>query len=135
MKNGVKSLYLNYNQWNSIQKILQHTKTTPEIRNLVNKILFKAYEKFAINQAFTFKKYHKQKCFNVNIEDLILSSKLGLFRSIKKYKGTTNFENYSRKYIQGELYKCLTDFHEINNIPKSIRRKKKTNLSFLERRK
>ena len=82
-----------------------------------------------------FKKYHKQKCYNINIEDIILSSKLGLFKSIKKYKGTYNFENYAKKYIQGELYKCLTDFHEINNIPKSIRRKRKSFLTFMERRK
>lgn len=135
MKNDVKSLYLNYNQWNSIQSIIQNKKTTDEIRNSVNKILFKAYEKFAINQVYKFKKYHKQKCFNINIEDLILSSKLGLFKSIKKYKGNTNFENYSTQYIQGELYKCLTDFHEINNIPKSIRKKRKSNLTFMERRK
>jgi hypothetical protein len=130
-----ESLYLSYNQWNSIQSIIQNKKTSFGIRNSVNKILFCAYEKFAINQAYSFKKFHKQKCFNINIEDLILSSKFGLFKSIKNYKGTTNFENYSKKYIQGELYKCLTDYHEINNIPKSIRKKKKSSLSFLERRK
>jgi hypothetical protein len=105
------------------------------MRTTINKILFIAYQKYAINQAFMFKKYHKQKCYNINIEDLILSSKTGLFKSIKNYKGTTNFENYSKKYIQGELYKCLTDFHEMNNIPKSIRKKNKTKLTFMERRK
>lgn len=129
------SLYLSHNQWNSIQTILQNRKISLEMRTTINKILFCAYENFAINQAYTFKKYHKQKCYNININDLILSSKLGLYKSVKKYKGASNFENYSRVYIQGELYKCLTDFHEINNIPKNIRKKRKSCLTFMERRK
>lgn len=105
------------------------------MKNKINILLFDSYQKFAIHQAYTFKKYHKQKCLNIQIEDLVLASQMGLYKSILGYKGYNNFENYSQKYIQGELYKCLTDFHDITIIPKSIRRKKKTNWNWIERRK
>jgi len=131
----LSSLFLTYSQWANIQFILQQKTTTKPMKNKINYILFNAYKNFAINQAYQFKKYHKQKCFNINIEDLIISSQMGLYQSIKNYKGNSNFENYSSKYIQGELYNCLTNFHEINNIPKGIRRKKKTNFTREERRK
>lgn len=131
----ITSLFLTFHQSNLIQSILKNKQTTNSMKDSINNILYNAYEKYAIHQAFTFKKFHKQKCYNIKMDDLILSSKLGLFKSIKKYKGNTNFENYSKKYIQWELYKCLTDFHDITIIPKSIRRKNKSNFTWIERRK
>ena len=127
-------IHLNYNQWSNIQKILQHKETPPKIRNTVKNIIYHAYEKLAVREAYKFKKFHFYKCKNINIEDFLLSSKLGLYKSIQKYNGNTNFENYSKKYIHGELYKCLTNFHEITNIPKSYRRKAKKNLTFHSRK-
>ena len=127
-------IYLNYNQWTNIQKILQHKETPPKIRNTVKNIIYHAYEKLAIGEAYKFKKLHLYKCNNINIEDFLLSSKLGLYKSIQKYNGYTNFENYSKKYIHGELYKCLRNFHEITNVPKSYRRKAKTNLTINSRK-
>jgi RNA polymerase sigma factor (sigma-70 family) len=127
-------IYLNYNQWSNIQKILQHKETPPNIRNTVKNIIYHAYEKLAIGEAYKFKKFHFYKCKNINIQDFLLSSKIGLYKSIQKYNGYTNFENYSKKYIHGELYKCLTNFHEITNIPKSYRRRAKTNLTVNSRK-
>jgi hypothetical protein len=127
-------IHLNYKQWSNIQIILQHKETPPKIKNTVKNIIYYAYEKLAIKEAYKFKKFHSYKCKNINIEDFLLSSKLGLYKSIQKYNGYTNFENYSKKYIHGELYKCLTNFHEITNIPKSYRRKAKTNLTINSRK-
>ena len=127
-------IYLNYNQWTNIQKILQHKETPPNIKNTVKNIIYHAYEKLAISEAYKFKKFHLYKCKNISINDFLLSSKLGLYKSIQKYNGYTNFENYSKKYIHGELYKCLTNFHEITNVPKSYRRKAKTNLTMDSRK-
>ena len=127
-------IYLNYNQWSNIQKILQHKETPSKIRNTVKNIIYHAYEKLAIGEAYKFKKFHLYKCKNISIKDFLLSSKIGLYKSIQKYNGYTNFENYSKKYIHGELYKCLTNFHEITNIPKSYRKKAKTNLTVNSRK-
>ena len=127
-------IHLNYKQWSNIQIILQHKETPPKIKNTVKNIIYYAYQKLAIKEAYKFKKFHSYKCKNINIEDFLLSSKLGLYKSIEKYNGNTNFENYSKKYIQGELYKCLTNFHEITNIPKSYRRKAKTDLTINSRK-
>jgi RNA polymerase sigma factor (sigma-70 family) len=127
-------IHLNYNQWSNIQILLQYKKTPPEIKNTVKNIIYQAYQTLAISEAYKFKKFHSYKCKNINIEDFLVSSKLGLYKSIQKYNGNTNFENYSKKYIHGELYKCLTNFHEITNIPKSYRRKAKKNLSIHSRK-
>lgn len=127
-------IHLNYKQWSNIQIILQHKETPPKIKNTVKNIIYYAYQKLAIKEAYKFKKFHSYKCKNINIEDFLLSSKLGLYKSIQKYNGNTNFENYSKKYIQGELYKCLTNFHEITNIPKSYRRKAKKDLTINSRK-
>lgn len=131
---SVLNVNLNYNQWTNIQKILQHKETPPKIKNTVKNIIYHAYEKLAIGEAYKFKKFHFYKCKNISIKDFLLSSKLGLYKSIQKYNGYTNFENYSKKYIHGELYKCLTNFHEITNIPKSYRRKSKANLTMNSRK-
>ena len=127
--------YLNNQQWDRIQKIIQHNETPINIKNKVNQIIYHSYEKWAINQAYKFKFFHRYKSRNIQIEDFILSSKVGLYKSIQKYNGKTNFVMYSKKYIQGELYKCLTEFHGITSITKSQRRKKKVFTNKIERKK
>jgi hypothetical protein len=96
-------------------------------RNSINKILFYSYEKWAIKKAIEFKKFHYHKCKNIVLDDLIVASKVGLYKSVKKYNGKTTFIFFSYFYIKGELLKTLTDYFSINNIPKEIRKKSKSN--------
>lgn len=129
----ITTSYLTSIQWNHIQKIIQYNDTPSWIRNEINKIIYDSYEKWAINQAYEFKFLHKHKSKNIALEDYILSSKLGLYQSIQNYKGNSSFSQYSKIYIQGELYDCLTELYPLTNLPKNIRRKKKESLQGREK--
>ena len=120
--------------WDKIQKIIQQTNNGSLLRNKVNELLYACFEKWAVNQAYEFKVHHKYKCRNIKLDDLILSSQLGLHKSIGNYKGTSSFPLYSKIYIQGELNDCLTKFHPLTNIPKNDRKKSKHHFTPQERR-
>jgi DNA-directed RNA polymerase sigma subunit (sigma70/sigma32) len=98
-------------------------------REKVNLILYKAYEKWAIKKAIDFKTLHSYKCRNIKKDELILSSKVGLFKSIKKYNGKFDLINYSSIYVNSELLKTLTETYSLSILPKSYRKKSKANIS------
>jgi len=107
--------------------LLQHKE-----KEIINNVLYKAYEKWAIKKAIEFKTLHKYKCKNIKTDELILSSKMGLFKSIQKYNGKYPFINYSSIYIHSELCKLLTEKYSLSILPKSYRSKNKSTLSMTE---
>lgn len=112
IKNLIKNKNLNINQ-----------------RNKINNILYLSHEKIAIKKAIEFKKYHINKCQNIHLDELIFSSKIGLYKSILKYNGNYSFINYSNIYIKSNLLQTLTSYYTLSNIPKNIRIKNKSKLS------
>jgi RNA polymerase sigma factor (sigma-70 family) len=98
-------------------------------RDTTEKILYKYFEKWAIKKAYEFKKFHKYKCSNIFIEDLIIASKIGLLKSVRKYNGKSSFTNYANIYIKSELLKILTCHFSLSPLPKSYRIKSKKNMS------
>lgn len=128
---NVNSLHLNTNQIKMINNIIQQTQL-PSERNKINLILFKAYEKWAIKKAIDFKKLHKYKCHNIKTDELVLASKIGLFKSIIKYNGKYDFINYSSIYVNSELLKIITEKYSLSILPKSYRKKNKNNISYSE---
>lgn len=127
--NLVKSLHLNNYQIKLINNLIQNPLLQNREREKVNLILYKAYEKWAIKKAIDFKTFHKHKCFNIKTEELVLSSKVGLFKSIKKYNGKFDLINYSSFYVNSELFKTLTESYSLSILPKSYRKKSKANIS------
>jgi len=127
--NLVKSLHLNNYQIKLINNLIQNPLLQNREREKVNLILYKAYEKWAIKKAIDFKTFHKHKCFNIKTEELVLSSKIGLFKSIKKYNGKFDLINYSSFYVNSELFKTLTESYSLSILPKSYRKKSKANIS------
>jgi RNA polymerase sigma factor (sigma-70 family) len=122
----VKSLNLTSQQWKLIKIIINHSKTPDIIKNKISNIIYNKYETWAIHQAYEFKRFHRYKCRNINIQDLILYSLEGLKMASHKYNGKIFFHLYANIYIKGSLYNGLTDLQPITNIPRSIR-KNKTN--------
>jgi RNA polymerase sigma factor (sigma-70 family) len=120
--------------WGPIQTIIQNHENNTVLRKKINYLLYQSFEPWAIHQAYEFKKYHKYKSRNIKIDDFILSSKFGLYRSIKNYNGKTNFPNYSKIHIQGQLYHCLTKFYTLTSVPENERKKSKKNLSVEEKK-
>lgn len=120
---SIFSLNLSNNQWKNIRFLLQHPKTTIPMREKIHNILFTKYQTWTIHQAYVFKRYHRYKCRNINIEDLTLYSLQGLQIAVKKYDGSSYFQTYVNKYILWQLYQGLTDLQPITILSKSIRKR------------
>jgi hypothetical protein len=119
--------YLSVTQWKTVQSLITNEKTTSEMRDKINTILYKCYEGYAVSSAHKFKQFHKYKCMNINTFELGLYAKFGLYRACKKYNGSSSFISYVDKYIIGELYKGLTDLYPLSSVTKSDRRMGKYN--------
>ena len=128
----VQALHLATPQIASIRNLIQHPKMTPRHRTTLNTVLYKAYEKWAVSRAVQFQSLHKNKCKNIDIAELVFASKIGLFKSIQKYNGKYDLRNYSYMYIQSELLSVVSDTYSSSILPKSIRRKKKTDFDKVE---
>jgi hypothetical protein len=104
----VTSLYLNNYQLRLITNLLQNPLLQNKERESINKILYKSYENWAVKKALEFKTLHSYKCQDIKMNELILSSKMGLFKSIKKYNGKFNLINYSSIFVNSELLHLWT---------------------------
>jgi RNA polymerase sigma factor (sigma-70 family) len=113
----------------SIINLIKNNNLNHKQRNIINKVLYLSYEKWAIKKSIEFKKFHKFKCKNICKDDLIVSGKMGLFKSIKNYNGKSSFMYFSEIYVKGELFKTLTDSFSLSSIPKSVRIKNKKHFS------
>ena len=122
-------LHLTTKQMYQIGNLIKKQSLNCDQREKINYVLYKSYEKLAIKKATDFKKFHKFTCKNINIDELILSSKIGLFKSIKNYNGNSSFIYFSDFYIKGELFKLVTSHYYFSGIPKSIRMRSKKNYS------
>jgi len=122
-------LHLTTKQIYQIGNLIKKQSLNCDQREKINYVLYKSYEKLAIKKATDFKKFHKFTCKNINIDELVLSSKIGLFKSIKNYNGNSSFIYFSDFYIKGELFKLVTSHYYFSGIPKSIRMRSKKNYS------
>ena len=125
----INSLHLTSYQMSSINNLIKNKNLNSEQRNIINKILYLSYEKWAIKKSIEFKKLHRFKCKNICTDELVLSGKFGLFKSIKNYNGNSPFIYFSEIYIKGELFKTLTNSFSLSPLPKNIRVKSKKNFS------
>lgn len=124
-------LHLTRPQLNTIRSLIQSNELTSFNRAKLNDVLYRAYEKWAVKQAVDFKHKHKYKCENIPIDELVCSSKMGLFKSIQNYNGRHDLINYSIYYVHSELLRVLTDTYSMSILPKRIRRQNKTNMTNL----
>jgi hypothetical protein len=130
---NITSLHLNNFQIKIIKSVIQNPELSLKQREKINHILYKAYEKWSISKAIEFKSIHNKKCHNIKFEELIFASKIGLFKSIQKYNGKYDFINYSSIYVKSELLRVLTDAYSSSILPKNLRKKNKSNMTYSER--
>lgn len=124
----IESLHLTNTQIIMINNLIQNPHLKSQEREKINYILYRAYEKYAIKKALDFKILHKFKCTDIKKDELILVSKIGLFKSIKKYNGKHDILHYSSIYINSELLKLLTEKYSLSILPKKFRIKSKKSL-------
>ena len=125
----VNCLHLTSIQMYQIVNLIRKPSLNSDQREKINHILYKSYEKWAIKKATDFKKSNIFTCKNIHTDELVLCSKIGLFKSIKKYNGNSSFTHFSNFYVKSELFKLVTSHYSFSNIPKSIRIKSKQNYS------
>tara|TARA_B100001287_G_scaffold235051_1_gene207043 strand:- start:1962 stop:2603 length:642 start_codon:yes stop_codon:yes gene_type:complete len=124
---------LSPNNHKIINKLLRNNNISTTTRIKINKLLYLGYEKWAIKNAYKFKKRHIYKCLRIPNQELINYAQCGLYKSILNYNGFSNFTNYASIYINSELKKALTDSYSLSILPKSIRISSKKNLTELEK--
>ena len=117
-----------------INKLIRSNNISTTTRNKLNKLLYLGYEKWAVKNAYNFKKRHVYKCLRIPTQELIQYARCGLYKSILNYNGNSNFTNYSFIYVNSELKKALTDSYSLSILPKSVRITNKKKLTEIEKR-
>lgn len=121
----INGYHLSNNQYSSIMNLIKNHDLTKIQRNRINIILYNSHEKYAIKRSLIFKKKHFQNCNKISNSEIIWYGKMGLYKSIIKYNGRSNFTYFSAVNIHFELLKSLSDAHSLSILPLYIRRKNK----------
>ena len=124
------SVHLSKISQQRIKHIIQHPGTTPEMREVIDNILFSSYKDFAMKKAMQFKYSHKYICKNIRKDDLFSCAYLGLYKGIKKFNGNSTFVKYIDLYMTHELQKCISKSIPINALPKTYFKKKKNSQEY-----
>lgn len=104
----IETLHLTPKQMYSARGILMNPTITQTQRESIQKLLYTAHEKWAIKKAVEFKKFHHYKCRDISTNELVLSSKFGLLKSSRIYKGWSPFTKFSEIYVKSELLRTMT---------------------------
>jgi len=126
---GFLSYHLTNHQMTTIHRLIKDDKLNSRERDQINKILYRSYEKFAVAKAYEFKNTHVFKCKHIDKDELVLSSKVGLYKAIQRYNGNHSLTGFSEIYIKGELLKTLTSHFSMSILPKRLRMKNKKNFT------
>jgi hypothetical protein len=104
----VKPAHLTSSQMRSIRRLLNNPALPPMERATVQRVLFVSHEKWAAKKAREFKAFHRYKCRDISLDELVLAGKAGLFKSSQKYDGGAEFVRFSEIYVKSELLKTMT---------------------------
>ena len=102
------AFHLSPQQIYSIRGLLLRSPLNEEQRASLQNLLYVTHEKWAVKQAVQFKELHSYKCRDISTEELVLSSKLGLLKSSKRYNGLATFVRFSEIYVKSELLRTMT---------------------------
>lgn len=128
----INGYHLSNKQYFSIMKLIKNYDLTNQQRDRINIILYKSHEKYAIKRSLIFKKKHFQNCNKISNSEIIWYGKMGLYKSIIKYNGRSNFTYFSAVNIHFELLKSLNDAYSLSILPENIRRKSKKKFTQIE---
>ena len=107
--------YLSTIEWKKINTILNHNESTPELRNKVNNLIYNCYEKWSFSIVSIISQKYREKCNQIQLDELKLYGYIGLRKALIKYDSTqyNQFTNYAVKYIYSEV---LTGIHELTPL-------------------
>ncbi len=114
-------LGLSNTQLGLINKVIMNKNLPTKHKHLVEAVLYKNYEQWAIKIGSNFKKKHFYKCKHIPYYEISIYSRIGLLNAIRKYNPTKEsamFHLYAIHHIRGQLYKGMTDLSPIVNVSK-----------------
>lgn len=124
----MRAIHLSPEQMYSARGLLLHPQLTSAQRSHVQNLLYRSHEKWAIKKAKEFKQFHKYKCGDISLDELVLSGKMGLFKSSRKYDGRTGFTRFAEIYVKSELIRTMTSrLSFTNSVSRKTRMAKNTN--------
>ena len=112
---------LSNTQLTRINRIIMNPNIDNKSKNLIESVLYKHYEKWAIEIGSKFKKLHYYKCKHIPYYEISIYSQKGLLNAIKCYsptKESTMFHLFAIHHIRGQLYRGMTDLSPITNVSK-----------------
>lgn len=124
--------YLQPHNLQRISSLIQNPNLQKDQRHVLNKLLYVNFQDWAARKAMDFKYKHYHKCKRIPLDELILYSKKGLYKSILNYNGSSNFLTYSNFYVDGEIKLALTHSYSLSKLPKRVRSKSKKNMNETE---
>lgn len=132
INNVITHLILSTSQYKQLIKFKNSPLIKLSDKNKIDLVFYKYFEKYAIKKAVDFKKLHKFKCKNIPMDELIFSSRIGLYKAAKSFNGSSPFTKFSEIYIRSELYNLVSDTYSLSILSRNYRKTSKNNLTTIE---
>jgi len=127
-----RPFHLTTPQLKAVHRLVRHTELTEIQRSTLNRVLYAAYEKWAVKKAKDFQKFHRNKCRHLAEEDLVLVGKIGLWKAVTRFNGRQPLLHYASLYVKGELCQLLTSQYKGSIVPRKRRIESKQNYTRAE---
>jgi len=112
---------LSISQLRSINRLIMNPNLSCRSKHLLESMLYKRYEQWAIKIGSNFKKQHFYKCKHIPYHEMSIYSRIGLLNAIRIYKPTKEsamFHLYAIHHVRGQLYKGMTELSPVVNVSK-----------------
>ncbi len=115
--------YINANQWKVIDNSIQYYKTleSKEYLEPIYNFIYKNHHKWTIKFTNDFVENNNFYLKQSQQNELYIYASRGLLKAINNYDGYGNFYSYSKIYMNGELYKGISDIGPIRLLPHHYR--------------
>jgi len=120
---------LTHVQMTRINRLMMNPDLPCRSKHMIESVLYKNYEQWAIKIGSNFKKKHSYKCRHIPFHEMSIYSRTGLLNAIRRYhptKETAHFHAFAVHHIRGQLYKGMTDLSPITNVSRKRLRNRGT---------
>lgn len=110
---------LSIHQLRSINRLMMNPELPCRSKHMLESVLYKNYEQWAVRIGSNFKRQHDYKCKHIPFHEMSIYSRMGLLNAIRMYKPTKEsamFHLYAVHHIRGQLYKGMTQLSPIVNV-------------------
>lgn len=119
--------YLTPTQWTIVDNSIRYYRQmeSKEYIQPINDFIYSNHHNWTLHFTNTFVKQNKFYLNQNQQSELYVYATRGLLKAINNYDGYGNFYSYSKIYMNGELYKGISDLGPMRLLPHSYRVNKK----------